>query len=60
MEENRLTQSQLARELGCDHSAINAFLAGHRGLSTANALELAERFKVSVSFFLPSTQRKAS
>ncbi len=60
MEANGLTQSQLAREIGCDQSAINAFLAGRRGLSKANALKLAERFRVSVSFFLPLIQRKAS
>ena len=60
MIENRLTQSWLAREIGCDQSAISAFLAGRRGLSKTNALKLAERFRIPVSFLLPSTQRIAS
>ncbi len=58
LEENGLTQVHLSEEIGCDRPNLSAFLAGRRGLSKSNAIKLAERFKVSVSLFLP-TQRAA-
>jgi antitoxin component HigA of HigAB toxin-antitoxin module len=51
--ENRFSQSQLAREVGCHQEHISAFLAGKRGLSKINAMKLANYFKVSVELFLP-------
>jgi plasmid maintenance system antidote protein VapI len=61
MEEGGLSQSQLAREVGCHQENISAFLSGKRGLSKANAMKLAKRFCVSVELFLPrENERKAS
>ena len=52
MEENGLTQSQLAHEIGCHQENISAFLSGKRGLSKAVAIKLADRFKVTADLFL--------
>lgn len=52
MEDNGLTQLQLARETGTRQSHISEFLSGKRGMSKANAVRLAERFKVSTDLFL--------
>lgn len=53
IEENGLSQSQLAREIGCHQENISAFLSGKRGLSKVNAMKLAKHFSVSVELFLP-------
>jgi len=60
LEESSMSQSQLAREVGCHQEHISAFLAGKRGLSKINAMKLAKYFKVSVEMFLPKiTERMA-
>lgn len=41
-------ESELARLLGCDKSAINRFLRGERGLSFALLDRLGERFGLEV------------
>ncbi len=53
LEENGLSQSQLAREIGCHQENISAFLSGKRGLSKTTAVKLAKYFRVSVALFLP-------
>ena len=52
MEENKLTQTQLATEVELDQGNLSAFLAGRRKLSSAAALKLAKRFALSSDFFL--------
>ena len=52
MEENNLSQSELARKLDSSQSVISEFLAGKRGLSKGLVLKLAELFKVSPDLFL--------
>ena len=52
MEDNKLGQSEIARELQISQSAISEFLSGKRGLSKAIVLKLANRFKVSPELFL--------
>jgi len=52
MEENQLSQNQLAKEMEIDQGLVSNFLSGKRSLSKANALKFAERFKVSVELFL--------
>jgi HTH-type transcriptional regulator/antitoxin HigA len=54
MEDNRLSQSELARQLEASQSVISEFLSGRRGLSKALVLKLAEHFKVSPELFLSS------
>lgn len=58
LEDNGLSQSQLAREIGCHQEHISAFLLGKRGLSKANAVKLAKRFRVSVDLFLPKADER--
>jgi len=53
MEENNLTQTLLASELGIDQGNLSSFLSGKRGLSKANVVKLAHRFRVSEKLFLP-------
>lgn len=58
MEDNQLSQSELARQIGAPQSVISEFLAGKRGLSKALVLNLSDRFKVSPVLFL-SAKTKA-
>jgi len=53
MEDNGITQAQLAREINCQEANLSAFLRGRRGLSKITAMKLAKRFCLSVDFFLP-------
>ena len=53
LEENGLSQTQIASEPGIDQVNLSAFLNGKRGLSKTNAAKLASRFKVSANLFLP-------
>lgn len=52
MEENGLNQTALAAELNIDRSNLSAFLSHHRQLSKANALKIAERFKIDIQALL--------
>jgi HTH-type transcriptional regulator/antitoxin HigA len=52
MEDNKLSQSELARQLEAPQSVISEFLTGKRGLSKTLVLRLADRFKVSPELFL--------
>lgn len=56
MEDNRLSQSELARNLEAPQSVISEFLAGKRGLSKTLVLKLADYFKVSPELFLSSSK----
>ncbi len=58
MEDNALTQSELARQLEAPQSVISEFLAGKRGLSKALLLKLADHFKVSPELFLSSQAKQ--
>jgi HTH-type transcriptional regulator/antitoxin HigA len=53
MDSNRLTQAQLASEVGIAQSTISAVLTGSRSLTKAQIMKLAERFHVPASVFLP-------
>jgi HTH-type transcriptional regulator / antitoxin HigA len=52
MEDNNLSQSELARKLEAPQSVFSEFLAGKRGLSKTLILKLADYFKVSPELFL--------
>ena len=54
MEDNDLSQSELARQLKAPQSIISEFLAGTRGLSKTLVVKLSDYFKVSPELFLPS------
>jgi HTH-type transcriptional regulator/antitoxin HigA len=58
IEENGLSQSELAREIGTHQGHISAFLSGKRALSKLTAVRLAKRFSVSVELFLPRPEDK--
>ncbi len=53
LDENGISQAQLAREIGCHEANISAFLKGRRALSKVTALKLAKRFCVSMDLFMP-------
>jgi HTH-type transcriptional regulator/antitoxin HigA len=52
MEDNNLSQSELARRLEVPQSVISEFLSGKRGLSKKLMLKLSDYFKVSPELFL--------
>lgn len=54
MEDNELSQLELARRLDFPQSVISEFLAGKRGLSKTLVLKLSDYFKVSPELFLSS------
>ena len=60
MEDNELTQSELARKLEAPQSVFSEFIAGKRGLSKSLVLKLANYFKVSPELFLPETNQPES
>jgi HTH-type transcriptional regulator/antitoxin HigA len=53
MDGNRLTQSQLASEVGIPQSTLSAVLRGERSLTKGHILKLAARFRVPAAVFLP-------
>ena len=53
MEDNNLSQSELARSIEAPQSVISEFLAGKRGLSKTLVVKLSNHFKVSAELFLP-------
>jgi HTH-type transcriptional regulator/antitoxin HigA len=55
MEDNQLSQSELARRLEVPQSVISEFLAGKRGLSKGAIVKLSYYFKVSPEMFMVST-----
>lgn len=55
MEDNQLSQSELARKLNAPQSVISEFLAGKRSISKTLVVKLAEYFKVSPELFLSAT-----
>lgn len=55
MEDNQLSQSELARRLEVPQSVISEFLAGKRGLSKGAIVKLSNYFKVSPEMFMVST-----
>jgi HTH-type transcriptional regulator/antitoxin HigA len=52
LEERKMSQSELARELGIPQSTIANSIAGRRQLSKANVLALSKFFRVSPTLFL--------
>jgi HTH-type transcriptional regulator/antitoxin HigA len=52
MEDNKLSQSELARQLDAPQSVISEFLSGKRGISKSLLVKLADHFKVSPELFL--------
>ena len=52
MEDNELSQTELARQLEAPQSVISEFLAGKRGISKTLVLRLSDYFKVSPELFL--------
>lgn len=53
MEDNALSQSDIAKAIGAPRSRISEYLSGKRDLSKAQIVRLADRFKVSPALFLP-------
>ncbi len=53
MEDNNLSQSELARKIHAPQSVISEFLSGKRDLSKSVIMRLADHFKVSPELFLP-------
>lgn len=47
MEQNKLTQTDFAKELGCSKSAVSEICHGTRTLSLKQIQKLRERFKIS-------------
>lgn len=58
MEDNGLSQSELARRLEAPQSVISEFLACKRGLSKKLVLKLADHFKVSPELFLSAPTKQ--
>jgi HTH-type transcriptional regulator/antitoxin HigA len=54
MNANRLSQMQLAREVGIAQSTISAVLNGLRSLTRSQVMTLARHFGIAPSAFLPS------
>lgn len=52
MEQNEMTLTDLAREIGGHKSNLSAFLNRSRSLSKASALALAKRFGIAAEVFL--------
>jgi HTH-type transcriptional regulator/antitoxin HigA len=52
LESNGMTQADLARLLGISRTTASQIYNGHRGISKASALKLADRFGLNVSVFL--------
>jgi HTH-type transcriptional regulator / antitoxin HigA len=52
MEDNKLSQAELARQLEAPQSVISEFLSGKRGLSKNLVLKLSDYFKVTPELFL--------
>ncbi len=52
MQQNELTLSVLAKEIGGHRSNLSAFMSGSRALSKDVAIALAKRFHVNVGLFL--------
>lgn len=50
--DHKLSQSELARNIGCMPSVLSDFLSGRRGLSKTNALKLGKYFAVDATLFL--------
>lgn len=53
LDDNGMSQAQLAREIGCQEANISAFLNGRRELSKITAMKLAKRFGASIDLFMP-------
>lgn len=53
MESNRLSQTQLSREVGIAQSTISAVLNGSRKLTKGHMEKLGRRFNLPASVFLP-------
>ncbi len=58
MEDNAISQSELARQLEASQSVISEFLSGKRRLSMTLVLKLADRFRVSPELFLSSQKKQ--
>ena len=53
MEDHKLTQSDLAKQIDCPQPVISDFLSGKRGLSKIVITKLSNYFKVNPVLFLP-------
>jgi HTH-type transcriptional regulator / antitoxin HigA len=59
MEDHKLTQSELAKQIDCPQPVISDFLSGKRGLSKTAIAKLSNYFKVSPALFLPEVNIKS-
>jgi HTH-type transcriptional regulator/antitoxin HigA len=59
LEENGLSQAQLARETGIAKSTLSAVLQGRRRLSLAHVTALGRRFKLEPSAFLAGAEQES-
>lgn len=51
--QNRLTQAELAKQVGIAQSTLSSICAGTRKPTVAQAVKLGERFKLRAAAFLP-------
>ncbi len=58
MEDNNLSQSELARRIGTQQSVISEFLAGRRGISKSVIARLSEYFCIRPEYFLERSKSK--
>jgi HTH-type transcriptional regulator/antitoxin HigA len=57
MEARRLSQADLSRGAGVPRTTVNEILCGKRSISKANAVRLADYFRVSVEDFIVVSPR---
>lgn len=58
MEDNSLSQSELARRIGVQQSIISEFLSGRRGISKNVIAKLSEYFCIRPEYFMQKSKSK--
>lgn len=58
MEDNSLSQSELARRIGIQQSVISEFLSGRRGISKNVIARLSEYFCIRPEYFMQKSKSK--
>lgn len=58
LEDNGITQTELARQLEIPQPVLSAFLSGKRGLSKTNIALIADYFSISPALFMPNRGKR--